>query len=206
MGSPHTITDVATLRESVGEEIPGLHEKVIDHIDDFARAFIEMSPFVVMSTADDAGRVDASPKGDAPGFVVVEDQHTLLIPDRRGNKLAYGHQNILANPHVGLLFVIPGTPETLRINGRAELTADPALKEQMASRGKDAVLAVRVYVEECFFHCGKAFIRANLWQHEQWPERHRVSFGDMWKARKGVTQEEAGAIDDAIETDYKENL
>ncbi|MBW2244001.1 MAG: pyridoxamine 5'-phosphate oxidase family protein, partial [Deltaproteobacteria bacterium] len=141
----------------------------------FAIAFIERSPFLVLSTSNKDGLLDASPKGDGPGFVLVESDRSLVIPDRPGNGLAMGHLNVLENPRVGLLFLIPGTNETLRVNGCAELTRNPALLERLAARGKPAVLAIRVEIEECFFHCGKAFIRSNLWQPEQWGERHRVS-------------------------------
>jgi hypothetical protein len=138
--------------------------------------------------------------------VLVEDDHTLVIPDRPGNKLAYGHQNILSNPRVGVLFMIPGTPETLRVNGTATLTADPALLERLATRGKPAVLAIRVHVEECFFHCAKAFIRSGLWKHEAWPERHKVSFGEMFAKQRGGDAESAKQLDAAIEADYRDNL
>lgn len=194
------------LRELIGETAPGLEEKNIGFIDSFARDFIANSPFLILSTADDEGRCDASPKGDAPGFVEVLDDKTLLVPDRPGNKLAYGHENIIQNPQVGLLFMIPGTSETLRINGRAELDSSEALQEQLAARGKPAVLAIRVTVEECFFHCAKAFIRSKLWQSDQWGEPHKVSFGKIFKERKQLTEEVEQMIDQAIEDDYRENL
>ncbi|MEM7101119.1 MAG: MSMEG_1061 family FMN-dependent PPOX-type flavoprotein [Pseudomonadota bacterium] len=201
-----TITSVAQMRAAVGDAHPALAKKNRPFIDDFARAFIAASPFIVMSTSDAEGRQDASPKGDAPGFVEVVDETTLLIPDRPGNKLAYGHQNILANPHIGILFVIPQTPETLRINGRAELSSDPALLEQLAARGKPAILAIRVTVKECFFHCGKAMIRSNLWQPDKWGERHEVSFGKMFATRENADESTAKAYDQAIAKDYDENL
>ena len=200
------IETVEALREVVGSPHPELGEKNIDHLDEFARAFIAKAPFLVLSTCDAGGRLDASPKGDAPGFVTVADERTLLVPDRPGNKLAYGHLNILENPRVGLLFVIPNTSETLRVNGRAELVADAATLDRLAARGKPAVLAIRVTVEECFFHCGKAFIRSELWKPERWPERHKVSFGKMYASRKSLNEEVAQAIDGAIEVDYRDNL
>ena len=159
----HKIQSLEQLRAVIGDEIPGLHEKNIDHVDEFARDFIEKSPLIVLSTADESGRMDASPKGDAPGFVEVLNEHTLLIPDRPGNKLAYGHQNILSNPNVGILFIVPNTRETLRINGRAELSCEPDLLQQLAARDKPATLVIRVFVDECFFHCGKAMLRSKLW-------------------------------------------
>ncbi|MBV1876627.1 MAG: pyridoxamine 5'-phosphate oxidase family protein [Pseudomonadales bacterium] len=204
--SQYTIKDLAQLRSIIGEKIPGLEDKNLRAIDDFASAFIAKVPFIVISTADQHGRMDASPKGDAPGFVKVVDQQTLLIPDRPGNKLAYGHENILANPHIGVLFFIPNTSETLRINGRAELTCDPDILAQLAARDKPATLAIRVFVEECFFHCGKSMLRSNLWQPETWQEKHKVSFGQMYAARNKTDQSVVAAVDEMIAADYKNNL
>jgi hypothetical protein len=203
---PHRIGTVEALRAVVGANIPGLELKVQDHLDEFARDFIARAPFLVLSTADAEGRQDASPKGDGPGFVLLEDERTLVIPDRPGNKLVFGLQNILANPHVGLLFLIPGTNETLRVAGRAELTRDPALLERLSARGKPAVLAIRVHVEECFFHCAKAFIRSELWKPERWPERLRISFGRMMVRKLGGDEKTADAVDAAVEQDYRTNL
>lgn len=200
------IQSTEQLREIVGAPHPELGEKNINYIDDYASAFIAQSPFIVLSTADAEGHMDASPKGDSAGFVWVEDNKTIVIPDRPGNKLAYGHMNILANPNVGVLFVIPQTNETLRVNGRAELTSEPSLLEKLAARGKPAVLAIRVTVEECFFHCGKAFIRSELWNPDQWKGRHRVSFGEMYAQRKSLDNTVAEAIDDSIDQDYRLNL
>ncbi len=200
------IETVEQLREVIGEPMPGLGEKNEDHLDEYALAFLARCPFLVLSTADAQGRQDASPKGDAPGFVLVEDERTFVIPDRPGNKLAYGLENILENSHVGVLFVIPGTPETLRVNGTAELTRDPELLERMAARGRPAKLGIRVTVEECFFHCAKAFLRSKLWKHEQWGEPHKVSFGEMFAKQAGAGREAAKAVDAAIEQDYETNL
>ena len=122
-----TISTVEELRAVIGDAPPGLEAKVDDHLSAFALDFIERCPFLVLSTSDKSGRVDASPKGDAPGFLSVVDEKTLLIPDRPGNRLAYGHLNVIENPQVGLLLVIPNTSETLRINGKAELSADPVM-------------------------------------------------------------------------------
>ena len=200
------IQNESELRDLIGHTVPGLEEKNIDFIDHFAREFIERCPFLVLSTSDDEGRQDASPKGDAPGFVEVLDDKTLLIPDRPGNKLAYGHENILKNPRVGLLFMIPGTSETLRINGRAELDSSEELRAQLEARGKPAVLVIRVTVDECFFHCAKAFIRSRLWQPDEWATPHKVSFGKMFAERKKLTDDVADAIDESVEEGYKNDL
>ena len=194
------------LRTVIGPKFPGLEEKVIDYIDDFAAEYIANSPFLVMATADRDGRCDASPKGDEPGFVQVLDEKTLVIPDRPGNKLAYGHENILSNGKIGLLFCIPGTRETLRVNGTAQIDSSTDLLEQLGARGKNAVLAIRVSVEECFFHCGKAFIRSKLWQPDAWGTPHKVSFGEMYASRMNRGKDVQEAVDEAIEADYTNNL
>ena len=201
-----TIRTEDELEAAIGRPPPGLAEKNQPFLDEFAIDFIAKSPFLVLSTADAEGRMDASPKGDAPGFVLVESERCIVIPDRPGNRLAYGHRNILANPRVGTLFLIPGTPETLRVNGRAELSADASLLERLAARGKPAVLAIRVQVEEALFHCAKAFVRSRLWRPEAWPERHRVSFCEMYAAKKRADAEVAAAIDAAVAKDYENNL
>ncbi len=201
-----TIATEAELRAVIGPEPPGLAEKNQPALDDFAAEFIAKSPFLVLSTADAEGRIDASPKGDAPGFVQVENERAIVIPDRLGNRLAYGHRNILANPRVGVLFMIPGTPETLRVNGRAELSAEPELLGKLAARGRAAVLAIHVQIEEVFFHCAKAFLRSQLWKPETWHARHEVSFGKMYAAKKKAAASTATAIDAAIAADYRDNL
>src|SRR6266849_2764379 len=174
----HRIKTVAQLQALIGDPNPMTPKKLFSALDETAIDFIGRSPFIVLGTADAQGNQDASPKGDSPGFVVVENESTLLIPDRRGNKLLFSLQNILVNPRVGIIFLIPGTDETLRVNGIAELTADPALLERLSARGTPAQLALRVTVRECFFHCAKAFIRSQLWNPETWPARKQISW---WK-------------------------
>jgi PPOX class probable FMN-dependent enzyme len=203
---PHVIRDEAGLRKIVGDTRPGLDIKVRTGLDEFSREFVALSPFIVLSTSDTEGNLDASPKGDGPGFVYCEDDRTIVIPDRPGNKLAYGHLNILRNPRVGVIFFVPGTSETLRINGTAELTSDPALLAKLDARGKPAVLGIRVRIDECFFHCGKALIRSKLWDHASWPEKLKVSFGQMVKLWTGADDAVAEGVDASIEQDYRENL
>ena len=203
---PHRIESVEQLREIIGEPMAGLGAKNVDHLNEFARAFLARCPFLVLATTDEEGHLDASPKGDAPGFVLIEDDRHLVIPDRPGNKLAYGLENILANPSVGVLFMVPGTPETFRVNGTAELTALPALMERLAARGRPAKICIRVTVDEAFFHCAKAFIRSKLWKPEDWGERHKVSFGEMFAKQAKAGPEAADAVDRAVEEDYETNL
>jgi len=138
-------------------------------LDQHFRAFIAHSPFLLMATSGRDGTCDVSPKGDAPGFVLVLDDRRIVIPDRPGNKRFDGMQNLLDNPHVGLLFFVPGREETLRINGRAWITKDPELLTRCAAQGKTPQLAIGVEVEQCFLHCAKAFLRSKLWRHNEWP-------------------------------------
>jgi PPOX class probable FMN-dependent enzyme len=183
----------------MGEPNPATRLKVFDALDAQMTAFIARAPFCMLATADAEGHQEVSPKGDAPGFVLVESEHSLVLPDRKGNKLCFGLANILANPQVGLIFLVPGTDETLRVNGRAELDADPALLERLSARGQPALLGVRVHVERCFFHCARAFLRAELWTPATWPERVRVSFGRQLAPRLGGDATLAERIDASIE-------
>jgi hypothetical protein len=203
---PHRITSVEQLRDLVGETSPLVQHKLWNTLEPPTLDFIHRSPFLLLATSDAQGNLDVSPKGDGPGFVVVEDERTLLIPDRQGNKLIFGLQNILLNPHVGMVFLIPGTGETLRVNGRAELTTDPAILERLSARGKPALVAIRVTVEQCFFHCAKAFLRAQLWNPESWSARHPISFGKILAEKMGGDDNVARQIDQFVEQDYKTNL
>ncbi|GAB2700621.1 pyridoxamine 5'-phosphate oxidase family protein [Nocardia thraciensis] len=163
------ITSAAELRELLGEpnHRAATKERVALHPRD--RQWIATSPFVVLATSDADGNCDASPKGDPAGFVRVVDDRTIAIPERPGNRRADGYRNILANPHVGVIFLIPGRNETLRINGRARLVRDAPYFDDMIVKGHRPVLAVEVAIEQIFFHCAKAFMRSSLWQPEGWP-------------------------------------
>jgi uncharacterized protein len=204
--SDHRITTLAQLRTIFGEPSPVTSKKLLTGLDEMAVAFIRRAPFIVLGTADAEGNQDVSPKGDGPGFVVIENDKTLVIPDRRGNKLLFTLQNILANPHVAVIFIVPGTDETLRVNGTAELSADPALLERLSARGLPAQLAIRITVRECFFHCAKAFIRSQLWQAESWDERMRISWGKYLAEKIGANADTAKQIDQFVAQDYKDNL
>ena len=156
------------LREVVGEAAELTQKKVIDRIDEHARNLIAHSPFVLLATSAPDGSCDVSPRGDPAGFVRILDDRTLLIPDRPGNRIADSLRNILANPHVGLLFVIPGVGDTFRVNGRATITDDAGLLAPSAVEGKPPKLGIVVEVEEAYTQCSKALIRSDLWN----PERH----------------------------------
>lgn len=166
----HTITTVEGLRELYGEPVERARLKVIDHIDQHCRAFIAASPFLILATGASTG-FDCSPKGDAPGFVQVADDKTLLIPDRRGNNRIDGLINLIEDPRVGLIFLVPGVNETLRINGRAAISADPELCGRFGVRGKAPATVLVVTVEEAFIHCAKALVRSELWNPDKQIDR-----------------------------------
>ncbi|MBM4258585.1 MAG: pyridoxamine 5'-phosphate oxidase family protein [Deltaproteobacteria bacterium] len=202
----HRITTVEQLRARIGEPSAVVPLKLWKSLNETAVGFIKKSPFLLLATADAEGNMDVSPKGDGPGFVEIENDTTLIIPDRSGNKLIFGLQNILHNPHVGLIFLIPGTGETFRVNGRAELTADPVILERLSARGKPAVVAIRVTIEECFLHCAKAFLRANVWKPDHWSEQYKISFGKLLVEKMGGDEKTVKQFDEFVENDYKNNL
>ena len=148
--------------------------KQLARIDDHFRAFIARSPFLLLATSNAAGQCDVSPKGDMPGFVHVLDDHHLAIPDRPGNKRLDGMTNILENPHVGLIFLVPGQEHTLRVNGRAWIVRDDDMLDRFIVNGKRPVTALGVQVEEAYLHCPKAFKRSGIWDTSQWPDAGAV--------------------------------
>ena len=162
------------VRAHYGAPNPRSLLKQLDGLDGHARHFIALSPFVVIASADAEGRADATPRGDLPGFVAVLDDRTLLVPDRRGNNRVDTMLNVVVNPQVGLLFMVPGVLETLRVNGSARVITDRALLAHHAVAGKEASAGLLIAVRDAYFHCGKALIRSDLWN----PERH-VAKGEM---------------------------
>ena len=173
LSDPHAVTTDAELEALIGSPNERVKIKLRKEIDDTAREFIERSPFMVVATCDADGLLDASPKGDPPGFVQVIDPTTLAIPERKGNSLGFGPRNVLATGRIGLIFMVPGQRETYRVNGAAHLSRDPELLDRLAVTGKPALMATIVDVEEAFFHCGKAIIRAELWDAPDRTEAER---------------------------------
>ncbi len=174
------ITTEEQLRALLGDPAPAALAKERTALTDLDRAWLAASPFCLVATSGADGSCDVSPKGDPAGFVQVLDDRTVAIPERAGNRRADGYRNILANPHVGLIHVIPGRTDTLRINGRARLVTDDELLERMVVKGHRPVLAVVVEVEQVFHHCGKAFLRSQLWDADSWrpdalPSRARIA-------------------------------
>ena len=169
----HVIASLEDLRALIEPPPPGSRSLLKERptLDPHSRAFIAQSPFLLMGTAGADGSCDVSPRGDGPGFVQVLDDRRLAIPERPGNRRLDSLQNLLTNPRVGLIFLIPGRDETLRVNGRASMTCDPEILRHSAVQGKAPLLAIGVEVEQVFFHCAKAMLRSRLWSHRQWPDR-----------------------------------
>ena len=162
------IETVDELVDLLGEPLPRVRDKVRPSLHGIDREWIAASPFCLVATSGPDGTCDVSPKGDPAGFVKVLDDTTLALPERKGNKRADGYRNILANPHVGLLFVVPGRGDTLRINGRAHLVSDAPWFDDLVVKGHRPVLATIVEIEQVFHHCAKAFMRSQLWHPDTW--------------------------------------
>jgi len=207
--SEHIIADEAALRALYEPTHTLATLKELTLLDKHARAFIERSPFICLGTQDMDGKADVSPRGDPAGFVKVLDEKTLAIPDRPGNNRLDSLTNILANSSVGLLFLIPGYDETLRINGEASLVTDPALLESMVVNNKTPKLAIVVRVTEVFLHCAKALRRSKLWDPDQFQERK-----EMPSLSKIILDQTTGAPDDDemrkidadLEDEYKKTM
>ena len=176
-------------------------EKEIDHVDAVGRAFIAASPFLVLATGSAQG-LDCSPKGDAPGFVQVEDDgRILLIPDRRGNNRIDGLKNLVADPRIGLIFFVPGANESYRVNGRARISIDPALKQRFVVNGKEPTTVMVVTVEQAFHHCPKALVRSDLWNAGKGRRPESVpTLGAFAAARR------PGTDGDAYDADYAKRM
>ncbi len=199
------ITEPAELRAHYGDVLPIAARKVLAKLDQHCRAFIALSPFAVLATADGAGNVDASPRGDAPGFVGVLDDTTLLLPDRPGNNRVDSYGNILSHPGVGLLFFVPGVNETLRVNGHATVIADAERLAPFAAHGKAPVGGLLIEVREVFFHCGKALIRSSLWDPATRIERKQFpTLGRIMADQTHAIEAEEG--DRRIEQAYRDKL
>jgi PPOX class probable FMN-dependent enzyme len=198
------VDSLAGLRAIIPEPNAAVACKVRDHLDHHFRGFIDHSPFYMIATSSAEGRCDVSPRGDAPGAVRFLDERTMVLPNRPGNRLADSLTNIIENPRIGVLFIIPGHEDTLRVNGKAWITDDPELLEQLKAEDKLPSLAIVVEVEEAFLHCQKAFRRSTLWKPETWPDKSAVSsMGTVWKDHQKLTDVSAEAIDLDLEEAYK---
>ncbi|MBB3677705.1 pyridoxamine 5'-phosphate oxidase family protein [Modestobacter versicolor] len=174
------ITTEAQLREVIGEPLPRVATKDRPRLDDIDRQWLAASPFCLVATSHGDGSCDVSPKGDPPGFTVVLDDRTIALPERAGNRRADGFRNILTNPHVGLVYLLPGRDDTFRVQGRARLVRDADLLDRMVVEGSRPLLAMVVEIESVFYHCAKAFMRSRLWDAGTWtpdaaPSRPRIA-------------------------------
>jgi PPOX class probable FMN-dependent enzyme len=183
-----TTTDVTVidsherLREVVGEASADTQRKKITRIERHARTIIEHSPLALLATSAPDGTCDVSPRGDPAGSVLVLDDHTLVLAERPGNRLADSLSNLIDNPHAGLLFVVPGMNETLRVNGRVTIVSDAPFFDRLTVRGKRPRLALVLHVEDLYLHCAKAMLRSSLWDPSTWPERTDIpTMGRMLK-------------------------
>ncbi len=198
----HRIRTEEELRAILPPPRPTTKKKILDHLDEQGLAFLAQAPYLLLATAGADGGIEVSPKGDEPGFVLVEDPRTIVIPERVGNNLAFGLSNILRNPQVGAIVLRPATGETLRLSGEAEILADPALIEHFSANGKPARLAIRIHIRHAYFHCARSILRSGLWQPEKWPPAQKISFGRI------IAQELGGevsgqAIDDMVDAAYR---
>ncbi|WP_282935393.1 pyridoxamine 5'-phosphate oxidase family protein [Paenibacillus sp. RC67] len=193
------ISSEQELRDILGYPGEVVARKVVSAIDSHCQDYISRSPFVLVATADQDGKCDVSPRGDAPGFVLVLDEQKLVIPERPGNRRMDSLRNIVSNPNIGLIFLIPGLEETLRVNGRAYVTQEAKLLERMQANGKTPLLGIGVEVEECYMHCAKAFKRSMLWNPDTWLEK------DQLPVPARILAKHTGATEDHIAKSLEES-
>ena len=182
----HRITTLEQLREILptnDKHQKALEERLFDDIDEIAKGFIEDSPLVFLATANASGHVDVSPRGGEHGFVKVQDEKTLLLPEMRGNHDARNVRNILENNQMSLVFIIPRHLEVMRVTGRAYITNEPALIEQLVSYGRPPKLCIKIHVEECFTHCGRALNLSDLWRSDKWLNPAKRSYAKRRRRR-----------------------
>ena len=200
------LRDVAELGSLYDPPLERSVRKQLDRLDDYCRAFIAASPLMIFATQAPGGLADNSPRGDIPGFVKVADDHTLLIPDRRGNNRLDSLRNILLNPSVGLLFLVPGITETFRVNGVAAISRDPQLISQFEVQGKIPRSVIVVTVKEAYIHCSRALVRADVWNPAKFAASGTVpTFGTVMAAHtRGFV--DAAALDEENKTRVPQTL
>ena len=203
MGQLKSLED---LRRVIAEPRATTKSKILDALDEQSIAFLARCPFALVGTTSADGTIEVSPKGAEPGFIRVEDAKTLLIPERVGNNLAFGLNNIIDTGEIGIIALVPATGETLRISGTAEIHDDPELVASLSSLGKPALLATRVRIKHCYFHCARSIVRAKLWDPKAWPAPTRISFGKIIAPRIGESDAVAAQIDANVEGAYTTRL
>ncbi len=195
------------LRACYEQPHPMVAGKSVPRLTKSIRRFIENSPFACLSTCDGEGRTDISPKGDAPGFVLMPDDETLLLPDRPGNNRLDSITNIMKCPDVSLIFVIPGVADTVRVNGRAAVSTDPKLLALFPVNGKLPRSVICIHVKEALAHCAKAFRRSKLWEDDYKPAEGAIpTLREMMTDLIEIDRDTAKLVDDAIEEDYRTNM
>ncbi len=200
------IKTIEDLRAKMGDVHELTQAKIYDCLFEEAAAFIQKAPLIVVGTVSKEGLPTVSPKGDEPGFVEIVDDKTLLIPERPGNRLLHGMTNIIETGTIGLIFVIPGQEETLRITGRCTIKDDDELCNRLRGHGdRPALLVQEVTIETCFFHCAKAFKRSKPWQHENWGEPLRRTFDHIIARKRGRTKMGTFAYNKAMGSGVKED-
>ena len=206
MEEQFTIKSESELEATLGKPMEFVRVKIASRLDTVMKEFIRRSPLVFVSTIDEFGHVDVSPKGDPGGFVAIDDSGNLRIPERPGNKLAFGFRNILRNGEIGLIFLVPNQRETLRVKGVATLHNDPEVLARMQVNGKPALLYTRVEVQECFIHCGKALIRSRLWKPESWDAATESLGARQFSTFGGGGEDAYRATREKLEKSYSEEL
>ena len=202
-----TVKTEDQLRSIMGKPGELVRKKVISYLDEHCKDFLSRSPFLVIATTDELGNCDVSPRGDRPGFALVLDDKHLVIPERPGNRRIDTLRNILANPKAGLLFLIPGLGETLRVNGKASLVKDDVLLERMAVNGKKPLIGIGIEVEECFIHCAKAMKRSGLWEPETWSEKDSLpNAARILLDHTKITDITENDLNQALQEDYEKEL
>ncbi|WP_246943210.1 pyridoxamine 5'-phosphate oxidase family protein [Bacillus pinisoli] len=201
------ITSELELRQLLGEPSKLAENKVIRKLDKYSKTLIKHSPFCVISTSNQNGTCDASPRGDGAGFVHIADDHHIIIPERPGNKRVDSVYNILSNPYIGIIFIIPGMEETLRVNGKAFITRDEAWLEKLTAQNKVPNLAIVVEVQEVFMHCAKAFKRSNLWNTSSWPNRETLpTMAEILKDHLKQEDLTIESINESLDESYAKRL
>ena len=208
----HYIKAPKELRDLMGEPKELAARKSVSKLDRYSKEYISRSPFVCIGSADKNGKADVSPRGDPPGFVQVLDDSTLFIPDRPGNRRVDTMSNIISNPEIALLFLIPGFNDTLRVNGRAEVVRDDTLNAKSEVKGRQPTVGIKMHVEQVFFHCSKAFKRSGIWDADNRQDRTEMpSIGRMILEQTAeptsiISEAEFEEVDKFVEDGYREEL
>lgn len=202
----HRVTTIAQLESIVGTPTPAAAGKVRRELHELDRAWLAASPLCFVATSSATGDVDVSPKGDPAGFATVLDATTVVIPERPGNRRVDGFRNVLENPHVGLIFLIPGRGDTLRINGTAAVVSDAPYFDDLVVAGHRPILALEVTIEEVFFHCSKAFLRSKAWHPETWEALPEVPRRSVISQRLERPGDSLDVLDEYYGPAYEEKL